>query len=161
MSVVAIQGRIYVTDTSTASIVVFDVPRRRLFRFGQRPPYALRKSVGLALDSDLNVYVADVKRGPGVNSGNCTRPRGSGVDDVGNIYVTDASFNNFQIFNAKGEMLLAVGQSALTSSPEKYGLLSGITIDETGRIYVIDQLFNKVEVFRRLSEKEGQRMLLR
>lgn len=274
MSVVARQGRIYVTDTSTASIVVFDVPRRRLFRFGQRPPNALRKPVGLALDSDLNVYVADVNRrqvmvfdslglflrsiggphdlnrptgvgvsrdgeriyvvdrsdneseghrvvvygrdgiklkvigtrgggdgkfnvplqaavavdgtvyvldsgnfrvqafdqdgqflrafgGPGVNPGNFARPRGIGVDDVGNIYVTDASFNNFQIFDAKGELLLAVGQSAVASSPGKYGLLSGIAIDETGRIYVVDQLFNKVEVFRRLSEKEGQRMLLR
>ena len=40
-------------------------------------------------------------------------------------------------------------------------MLGGIEVDESGRIYVVDQLFKKVEVFRRVSEKEGQQMLLR
>ena len=56
------KGRIYVADTKSASIVVFDVPRRKIFRFGQREPNLLLKPVGLALDDQRNVYVADVQR---------------------------------------------------------------------------------------------------
>lgn len=271
-AIAARQGRIYVADTSTETIVVFDVPRRRLFRFGQRAPNALGKPSGLALDAQLNVYVADAKRRqimvfdslglflraiggpddlerptgvavsrdgeriyavdrsdnesdnhrvviyakdgkkikvigsrgsgdalfnvplqaavaadgslyvldsgnfrvqafdregnflrafgrPGVNPGNLARPRGIAVDDEGNIYVTDASFNNFQIFQPDGQLLLAVGQASAASNPGKFGLLSGIAADETGRVYVVDQLFNKVEVFRRLSDREGRKLL--
>lgn len=272
-AIVARKGRIYVADIDMHSIVVFDVPRRRLFRFGLRESGALLKPSGLALDAEMNVYVADVKlrqvlvydslglflrtvggpedlvrptgvavsgdgeriyaidrsdnesnnnrvvvydkagkklkviggpgsgegqfniplQGavapdgtlyvldsgnfrvqafdrdgkflrafgrPGTNPGNLARPRGIAVDDEGNIYVTDASFNNFQIFNPDGQLLLAIGQAGRDSNPGRYGLLNGIAVDETGRVYVVDQLFNKVEVIRRLSDSEGQRMLL-
>lgn len=43
-------GRIYVTDTVTRSVAVFDVPRRRFFHLGLRPPGTLLKPVGIALD---------------------------------------------------------------------------------------------------------------
>lgn len=61
-AIVARQGRIYVADTGNETIVVFDVPRRKMFRFGQRSPNALGKPSGLALDAHMNVYVADAKR---------------------------------------------------------------------------------------------------
>ena len=99
--------------------------------------------------------------GPGREFGNFARPRGIAVDDEGNIYVSDASFNNFQIYNPEGQLLLAIGQGGTESNPGRYGLLSGIAVDETGRVYVADQLFNKVEVIRRLSESEGQQLLLK
>ena len=50
LAIVARNGRVYVTYTSTESIVIFDAPRRRLFCFGKRAPNGLRKPVGLALD---------------------------------------------------------------------------------------------------------------
>lgn len=37
--------------------------------------------------------------------------RGIAVDDGGNVYVTDASFNNFQVFDPNGRLLLAVGRA--------------------------------------------------
>lgn len=61
-AIAARNGRIYVADTSTETIVVFDVPRRKLFRFGQRKPNVLAKPSGLALDDQMQVYVADAKR---------------------------------------------------------------------------------------------------
>ena len=70
-----------------------------------------------------------------------------------------ASFNNFQIFNPEGQLLLAIGQSSLESNPGQYGMLNGIAVDETGRIYVVDQLYNKVEVIRRLTVSEGEKIL--
>lgn len=274
VAIVARNGRVYVADTGTHTIVVFDVPRRRVFRFGKRQPGNLLKPAGLALDAEMNVYVADSKLrnvmvydslglfqrtvgspedlerptgvavsrdgeriyiidrahnesdqhrvvvydkmgkklqvigtrggehgqfnvplqgavaadgtlyvldagnfrvqafdkegkflrsfgGAGREFGNFARPRGIAVDDEGNIYVSDASFNNFQIYNPDGQLLLAIGQGGTESNPGRYGLLSGIAVDETGRVYVADQLFNKVEVIRRLSESEGQQMLLK
>ena len=273
-AIVARNGRIYVADTGTHTIVVFDVARRKLFRFGVREPGNLLKPAGLALDGEMNVYVADSKwrkvmvydslglfqrtvgspedlerptgvavsrdgervyvidrahnesdqhrvvvydkagkklqvigsrggepgqfnvplqgtvgadgtlyvldagnfrvqafdrdgkflhsfGGPGKEFGNFARPRGIAVDDEGNIYVSDASFNNFQIYNPDGQLLLAIGQGGTESNPGRYGLLNGIAVDETGRVYVADQLFNKVEVIRRLSDSEGQQMLLK
>src|SRR3990172_1294775 len=60
-AIVARNGRIYVADTGTHTIVVFDVARRKLFRFGVREPGNLLKPAGLALDGEMNVYVADSK----------------------------------------------------------------------------------------------------
>jgi len=57
-AVAARQGRIYVTDSVKRRVVVFDVPRRRVFVFGWRTPQ-LQKPLGLALDAQSSVYVAD------------------------------------------------------------------------------------------------------
>src|SRR4030067_889691 len=61
-AIVARKGRIYIADTGTRTIVVFDFPRRKLFRFGVREPGNLKKPSGLALDDEMNVYVADAMR---------------------------------------------------------------------------------------------------
>lgn len=272
-AIVARQGRLYVADTATHTIVVFDVPRRKLFRFGVREPGNLEKPSGLALDGEMNVYVVDAlrrevlvydslglylrtvgspkdlerptgvavsrdgeriyaidrsynesekhrvvvydktgkklrvigRRGSGngqfniplqgavapdgtlyvLDSGNfrvqgfdkdgkflrtfgylgtgfggMSRPRGIAVDDEGNIYVSDAGFNNFQIFNPQGQLLLAIGQSGKEYKPGRYGMINGIAVDETGRVYVVDQRFQQIEVIRRLSDSEGQQMLM-
>jgi len=58
-AMVARKGRIYIADTGSHSIVVFDVLRRKVFRFGLRQPGDLLKPAGLALDGEMNVYVAD------------------------------------------------------------------------------------------------------
>ncbi len=52
-------GLIYVADPPTASVVVFDVPRGRVFRVGTRRPDTLRQPVALALDARGQLYVLD------------------------------------------------------------------------------------------------------
>ena len=37
-------------------------------------------------------------------------PKGIGIDSEGHIYVVDAAFNNVQIFNDEGQILMAFGQ---------------------------------------------------
>ena len=273
-AIVSRNGRVYVADTGSHTVVVFDIPRHRVFRFGIRQPGDLLKPAGLALDEKMNIYVADSKwrrvnvydslglfqrsvgdpadlerptgvavsrdgeriyvidraynesdqhrvvvydkegnkvkvigsrgsaegqfnvptqgvvgadgtlyvldsgnfrvqmfdrdgkylrsfGGAGKEFGHFARPRGIAVDDEGNIYVSDAGFNNFQIFNPSGQLLMSVGQGSLDGNPGQYGMLSGIAVDETGRVYVVDQLLNKVEVIRRLSDSEGQQLLLK
>lgn len=58
-AVAAAKGRIYVADPPTASVIVFDVPRQRVFQMGVREPNQVRKPVGLALDGEGRVYVVD------------------------------------------------------------------------------------------------------
>lgn len=49
-SLIARGGRIYVADPPSRSVVVFDVPRGRLFRFGVREPNVLVRPNSLAID---------------------------------------------------------------------------------------------------------------
>jgi len=58
-AVAAAHGRIYVADPPTASVIVFDVPRQRVFQMGIREPNQVKKPVALALDADGRVYVLD------------------------------------------------------------------------------------------------------
>jgi sugar lactone lactonase YvrE len=70
------------------------------------------------------------------------------VDREGNVYVVDAAFGNFQVFNPDGELLLFVGERSERDGPAKYMLPSGIAVDEDGRVYVVDQWFRKIDVYR-------------
>lgn len=89
--------------------------------------------------------------------GQFSRPKELALDKEGNIYVVDTAFGNFQIFNPKGELLLAVGSRSEQNAPAKYMLPAGIAVDTDGRVYMVDQFFQKVEVFRPfgLDEKAG------
>lgn len=53
------QGRIFVSDTVRRSVMVFDVPGERFFEIGTEDPGLLRKPLGLANDSECNLYVLD------------------------------------------------------------------------------------------------------
>lgn len=62
-SVAASNGRIYLADPPSRSIVVFNVADRKVFRFGQgRPPNVLVKPISVALDGDSRVYVLDAQQ---------------------------------------------------------------------------------------------------
>jgi len=47
--------------------------------------------------------------GPGKDFGQFTRPKGIATDREGNIYVVDAAFENVQIFNSGGQLLMNFG----------------------------------------------------
>lgn len=87
----------------------------------------IRQSTNLALHRSM-LYVSDmgdfnVKRysldggfrgqvgGYGNQPGSFTRPKGVAVDREGNLYVVDAAFQNVQIFNARGDLLMHFGGS--------------------------------------------------
>ncbi len=72
---------LYVSDIGNCSVKVFD------------KEFKLRKSFG----------------SPGNGLGQFTRPKGISADNDGNIYVVDAAFENTQIFNSMGDLLLYFG----------------------------------------------------
>lgn len=165
-AVAARQGRIYVADTSTESIVVFDVPRRRLFRFGQRQPNALAKPSGLALDARMNVYVADAKRrqvmvfdslglflrtlgGPQ----ELERPTGVAVSQDGErIYAVDRSDNESDnhrvvVYAKDGSKIKVIGTRGSGEGLFNVPLQAAVAPD--GNLYVLDSGNFRVQVFDR------------
>ena len=84
----------------------------------------------------------------GRRGGQFARPKELALDAARNVYIVDAAFGNFQIFDSEGRLLLDVGSRGATDEPAKYLLPSGIAVDEDGRVYVVDQFFRKVDVYR-------------
>ena len=82
--------------------------------------------------------------------GQLARAKGIALDSDGNIYVVDAAFNNFQIFNREGQVLLAVGVAGL--APGQFWLPAGAAIDDKDRVYVVDQYNRRVQIFQYLGE---------
>jgi DNA-binding beta-propeller fold protein YncE len=87
----------------------------------------------------------------GDSPGTFSRPRGLGFDSEGHIYVADAAFNNYQIFDDQGRLLLYVGNGG--ANPGQFHLPAGMFVDKNNRIYVVDQLNARVQVFQFLGGK--------
>lgn len=157
-------GRIYLTDAVQRVIVVFDVPRRKVFRFGQRHPGNVVKPVGIALDDRSNVYVADVARrqilvydslglfvraigGPD----DLVRPVGVAVDASGQrIYVTDRGSNDndlhhIVIYDGAGNKLQVLGGRG--AGPGQFNAPIQAAVGRDGRLYVLDAGNFRVQAF--------------
>ena len=114
------EGRLYVVDGGNFRVQVLTAQGEHLMSFGEI----------------------------GDRWGQFSRPKGIDVDGDGNIYVSDAGFGNFQIFNSEGHLLLVIGDRSNTVKPGRYMLPSGLDLDEDGRVYFIGQFFRKIDVFR-------------
>ncbi|MEQ1729621.1 MAG: 6-bladed beta-propeller, partial [Vicinamibacterales bacterium] len=57
-------------------------------------------------------------------------------------------FNNFQIFDDQGQLLLFVGAGG--RNPGEFFLPAGMSVDEQDRLYVADQGNSRVQVFQYL-----------
>ena len=73
------------------------------------------------------------------------------ADSDGNIYVVDALFDNIQIFDQSGRLLMAWGGPGHAYG--RFWLPSGIFIDDNDRIYVADTYNKRVQVFQYLKRK--------
>jgi DNA-binding beta-propeller fold protein YncE len=97
------RGRVFVSDSVDRFIKVFDVPQARYFKIGE--------------DGD----------------GQITKPLGIDVDDIGNLYVADATAKVIVIFDRDGKFQRKIG------SAKYFDRLSSVTVDPGGeRIYVTD-----------------------
>lgn len=165
-AIVARKGRIYVADIGTNSIIVFDVPRRKLFRFGSRQPGTLAKPAGLALDADMNVYVADAKlrkvmvydslglflRAVG-GPEDLERPTGVAVSRDGErIYAIDRSDNESDnhrvvVYDKKGKKLQVIGSRGSGEGQFNVPVQGAVAPD--GTLYVLDSGNFRVQAFDR------------
>ena len=61
------------------------------------------------------------------------------------IYVVDAQFENVQIFDENGRLLMAFGQEG--SEPGSFSLPAGLAIDNQDRIWVAEPGNRRLQVF--------------
>ncbi len=148
-------GRIYVTDTVARWVIAFDVPRRRVFRFGLRTPGRLKKPWGLALDGRGNVYVADTTarrivvydgwglfiRSVGTDR-ELERPTGVAVNAAGTrIYAIDRGSNESDqhrvvVYDGDGAHLRTIGSRGSAAGAFNVPVAGAVAPD--GTVYVLD-----------------------
>lgn len=164
--IAAHKGRIYVVDTVMRCVVVFDIPRRRVFRFGVREPNRLNKPTDIAVDGLGRTYVTDVKaktvmvfdslglylRSIG-KPGDFERPVGVAVNRAGDrVYVVDRGTvederHQVVVFDGEGKHLRALGPRGREAG--QFNMPVAASVADDGTLYVLDAGNFRVQSFDR------------
>ncbi|MFM9845832.1 MAG: hypothetical protein ACKVP3_01560 [Hyphomicrobiaceae bacterium] len=115
--VLAIDGRVFVGDTVSQQVFVFDFPRRQFYEFGQQ------------------------------GMGRLVQPLGMAADRVGHIYVCDGSAHRINVYALDGAYIKSVGSEELLENPSSVAVNSDgsrIYVVDTGRV---DSDLHRVRVF--------------
>jgi len=156
--------RLYVVDTLTHSVSIFDLMGNFILEFGGRGKEdgKFNYPTSITVDKEGKIYIVDTLNFRiqvfdennkflysigqlGDSSGSFLRPKGVAVDSFGHIYITDGVFDNIQIFNQKREFLLSLGESGHMDG--EFWIPCGITIDEENYIYAADSYNQRIQIF--------------
>ncbi|NOY14236.1 MAG: 6-bladed beta-propeller, partial [Deltaproteobacteria bacterium] len=69
---------------------------------------------------------------------------------AGHIYVSDAAFDNIQVFNRRGDLLLVLGRGR--KGPDRFCLPAGLSFDADNRLYVADSCGYGIKIFQYLGK---------
>jgi sugar lactone lactonase YvrE len=163
-TVAARDGRVFVADSVRHSVVVFDVPRRKVFQFGLRPPAALSKPTAIALDHRGRVYVSDatlrkvfVYDSLGLHQltigapAELHRPTGVAVNaDGSRVYVIDRADNDSErqrvvVYGADGKLLDEIGRRGRGEGEFNMPVQAVVSAD--GNLHVLDAGNFRVQTF--------------
>jgi len=163
-AIAAQNGRIYVADSQSASIWVFDVPRNRLFRMGIRPPDNVTTPIGLALDKEGRVYALDGKQNRvlvydslglfqfAVNcSKEITKPAGIAVSNDGQrIYVVDRGSvehddHKVVAYQPDGKVAFTIGPRGTEPGQVNIPLAAAVGPDD--KLHVLDSGNFRIQTF--------------
>jgi DNA-binding beta-propeller fold protein YncE len=161
----SVHDLVFVTDTGSQSIKVFDTQGALVSEFGSRGPLPgefnfptylwFDPADELLVTDSLNFRIQRFGDGGdflyefgenGDRVGNFARPKGIATDSYGHVYVVDALLNALQVFDRNGEFLIAVGRQG--QGPGEFWLPNGIFISGDNTIYVADSYNKRVQVFR-------------
>jgi DNA-binding beta-propeller fold protein YncE len=153
-------GLVYVTDTASRRVFVFDAERRTVTFLGDRQPAKLAKPTGIAVDPSGTVFVADATlnrifgyapAGDLVvaigRDGELESPAGMAIDgDRKLLYVADSK--KHQVFcysTADGSAVRTIGRRG--SEPGEFNFPTNVFVDKEGRLYVTDTLNFRIQSF--------------
>jgi DNA-binding beta-propeller fold protein YncE len=170
---------LYVADVGLDQVLAFDADTLTLIRkIGSTghnheltSPGDFSKPVGVAVDSDGNLYVADTmnnrieifdadglfikefgKEGDG--PGYFARPKGVALDSDDHIWVADGMQDRVQVFNKEGRLLTYLGGHG--NLPGQFAALCGIAMDKkNNRVFTSEQYPGRVQEFRYVTEAEA------
>lgn len=161
-------ARIYVADTHSHEIKVFNDTGELLQSFGRRgeAPGEFNSPTFLTIAND-KLYVTDTLNGRvqvltldgqplqvigrrGLFMGDLPRPKGVSVDKDGNIYVVESYFDYLLVFKATGEFLLPIGGTG--SGVGQFYQPGGVWTDQRDRIYIADTFNGRVVILQFLKE---------
>ncbi|MCF6331199.1 MAG: 6-bladed beta-propeller [Sulfurimonas sp.] len=156
------EGNIYVADSKSSSILVYDKNKNFLNAFGGR--LELARPTGISINNkDKILYVVDTKAHNikayslagkllftfgkrGVEESEFNFPTNIAVDRRnGNLAVVDTQNFRVQVFDKDGNFIRKFGK--LGDRQGMFARPKGIGIDSDGNIYVSDSAFNNVQVF--------------
>lgn len=152
-------GKVWVADSGTQSIHVFDLRRRRVDYISVAGENLLISPVGVAIDGvRKRLYISDsvVKRvyvlgfdgtflGERSTEAGFSRPGGLCTDSIGNLYVVDTLAARVEVFSPEGNYLRSIQSNA---PPDyQFNLASNVAVDGEGRIFVVDSMNFRLEVF--------------
>ncbi|MBI5505240.1 MAG: SMP-30/gluconolactonase/LRE family protein [Deltaproteobacteria bacterium] len=156
--------RLYVADRVWNSVFVFDFQSHAVRTIGSDERYGLTLPVGVALDGDENVYVADTgtrtvrvydKTGKflrAVGKDQLVRPTGVAVDaSRQRLYVVDTGQNDtpaahrVKVFDLTGTAIREIGRRG--EGDGEFNFPTFASLDAQGRLYVVDSVNNRIQVF--------------
>jgi DNA-binding beta-propeller fold protein YncE len=162
--VLALNGRIFISDTVGRRVAVLDFPQKRYYEIGTEGLGRLAKPLGLAADQAGHLYVVDgtAKRIQVYDlDGNhlksiamdevSERPSGIAVNaDGSRIYVVDTGGIGSQdhavrVFDADGTLLMSIGTRGTEEGQFNLPLMA--TVGPAGNLYVVDTGNFRVQVF--------------
>jgi len=168
--VTACKGTMYVSDTVRRSVFAFNAVHKDFFMIGVREPGMLTKPLGLAVDGQCRLYVADATRGAlsfyeadgtfvdsigGTSyfdrlSHLAVNPEGTRIFavDTGGV---DSENHRIRVFDTQsGEHLYDIGTRG--TEPGQFNLPRDIAIGPDGNLYVIDGGNFRVQVLTQEGE---------
>jgi hypothetical protein len=81
-------------------------------------------------------------------AGYLARPRGLAVDGDGHVFVSDSAFDNIQVFDMAGTLLMFWGSAG--RQPGQFNLPAGLFVDHEKRLIVADSYNHRVQLFQLL-----------
>jgi DNA-binding beta-propeller fold protein YncE len=160
-------GDVYVSDRIARTVFVYDRDGAYRRTFEPKPAIENWQPLGLAFDSQRNLYVSDlggekhqveVFAGDGslqrtiVPVGGLLYPNGLAVDASGNVYMSDSNQGRVAI-SAPGDR--AVGSIPRGTGPGELAMPRGVALDDAHRLYVADSVSHVVQMYR-IDEKTGR-----
>ena len=153
-------GLVYVSDTASRRVFVFDAERRAVTFLGDRQPARLMKPTGIAVDPSGTVFVADAthNRVFGYSptgdlviaigrDGDLESPAGMAIDGGRHLlYVADSRKHQVLCYStADGSAVRTIGRRG--SEAGEFNFPTNVSVDKEGRLYVTDTLNFRIQTF--------------
>jgi len=153
-------GRVYVTDTVSRRVFVFDPEGKTVTFLGETGTARLSKPVGVAVDRNDHVFVADATAnrvfGYDVDGrlliaigreGEFDNPSGLAVDRKRDLlYVADAKKHQVLCYSTKdGAAVRTIGHRG--GAPGEFNFPTNLFVDAHSRLYVTDTMNFRIQIF--------------